>query len=323
MLRNQGHEVSGISLDPQSKSLFSMARLHEIYNFDLRVDLRDLVKLKSALKIIEPDVVIHLAAQPLVGKSYLEPLDTFESNVMGTINILEAAKLLPEIKCMLVITSDKVYKNFGKKEGYDESDMLGGHDAYSASKSAADIAAQCWSSNFVNFPLAIARAGNVIGGGDWAEKRIVTDLVNALEKKVNLELRYPHAVRPWQHVLDCLSGYICLIEFMLKNKQGGIWNFGPKSSNSKTVTEFANLFISFWSKEKDFINIESSKNNSLKETEVLILNSSKSREILGWDEKLDFQTSIAWTVDWYKKLNVETARELCINQIIEYNKINI
>lgn len=298
MLEMQGHTVSGISLDPIEKSLFNQAELHKIFEHDLRIDIRDGVAIKQAIKKINPEVIIHLAAQPLVRESYRIPVETFETNVIGSLNILDATKELSNLKAVLIITTDKVYKNFNHLRGYVESDELGGDDPYSASKAAADLATQSWIKSFATIPIAIARAGNVIGGGDWAQDRIIPDLVNAYSNKKLPTLRYPEAIRPWQHVLDCINGYLLLIENMLKNKVGGEWNFGPELEDKYTVgdltSKVATLYGvtgSFWKNEKI---------SQPHEAGYLLLDSQKSRSELNWSDRLNFEMSVAWSVDWYK-----------------------
>jgi CDP-glucose 4,6-dehydratase len=204
----QGHTVSGISLDPDSKSVYVDARLSSIFSNDLRVDIRNRDSLRRAVEKISPDVIIHLAAQPLVLYSYLHPQETFDTNVMGTINLLETTRTLKDLRAVLIVTTDKVYRNRNHLRGYVEADELGGIDPYSASKAAADIAAQSWIESCAEIPITIARAGNVIGGGDWASDRIIPDLVRAYSANRKPVIRFPHAIRPWQHVLDCLNGYL-------------------------------------------------------------------------------------------------------------------
>jgi CDP-glucose 4,6-dehydratase len=256
MLEMQGHTVSGIALDPPAKSLFNQAELSPIFKHDLRLDIRDRAAMKQAVEMIDPEVIIHLAAQPLVRESYRIPVETFDTNVLGTLNILEATRELKHLKAALIITTDKVYKNHNHLRGYVETDELGGDDPYSASKAAADIAAQSWIKSFAKVPMAIARAGNVIGGGDWAQDRIIPDLVNAYSSGILPTLRYPNAIRPWQHVLDCLNGYLKLINHQLSSGVGGEWNFGPDLAEKHSVGDLVTTFAEKWGRTGLLWNLE-------------------------------------------------------------------
>jgi CDP-glucose 4,6-dehydratase len=312
MLEMQGHTVSGIALDPPAKSLFNQAELSPIFKHDLRLDIRDRAAMKQAVEMIDPEVIIHLAAQPLVRESYRIPVETFDINVLGTLNILEATCELKNLKAALIITTDKVYKNHNHLRGYVESDELGGDDPYSASKAAADIAAQSWIKSFAKVPMAIARAGNVIGGGDWAQDRIIPDLVNAYSVGYLPTLRYPDAIRPWQHVLDCLDGYLKLINHQLSIGVGGEWNFGPTLGERHAVAELAGHVASqFGLTEKSW---QLSGETQVQESNYLLLDSTKARTALSWNDKLDFECSINWTIEWYR-IGIENCREFTISQI--------
>lgn len=322
MLQIQGHTVSGISLDPLEKSLFQATQLNSIFEHDLRLDIRNANELARAVKRIKPEVIIHLAAQPLVRESYKDPLGTFETNVLGTLNLLEATRGLRELKATLVITTDKVYKNRNHLRGYVESDELGGDDPYSASKAAADIATQSWVKSFATTPVSIARAGNVIGGGDWAKDRIIPDLVNAYSANQFPTLRYPNAIRPWQHVLDCLSGYQKLVDKMLLDGTSGEWNFGPPLQEKHTVAELVQVFANSWgiSNNQEAWNLE--RTEQPHEAGYLLLDSIKAREKLGWNDKLNFAKSINLTAAWFKESGVENPLDVTINQIREFFAIN-
>ena len=322
MLQMQGHRVSGISLDPLEKSLFNQARLGSIFENDLRIDIRKPKELSLALKKIDPEVIIHLAAQPLVRESYKNPVGTFETNVLGTLNVLEATKELQNLVATLIITTDKVYKNHNHLRGYVETDELGGDDPYSASKAAADIATQSWVKNFAITPVTIARAGNVIGGGDWATDRIVPDIVNAYSSNQLPTLRYPNAIRPWQHVLDCLNGYLKLVDKMISHGISGEWNFGPSLKEKHTVVELVQAFAKSWgfSINQEFWKIEDDKQPH--EAGYLLLDSSKAREELEWQDKLTFDDSISLTATWFKMTKVENPLNVSIKQINEFLSIN-
>ena len=239
-----------------------------------------------------------MAAQALVRESYKDPIGTFETNVIGTLNTLEAMKNTKSIKAALIITTDKVYKNVNKLEGYIESDPLGGDDPYSASKAAADLAAQSWINSYASFPIAIARAGNVIGAGDWAKDRLIPDLIDAYSKDKTPILRFPNSVRPWQHVLDCLTGYLSLIEYQLKFGLSGEWNFGPEIQVENTVVNVASRIALLIKSENT---LKQSIETNPDETGYLLLNSSKARNELNWKEKLDFERTLDWTFEGYQK----------------------
>jgi CDP-glucose 4,6-dehydratase len=323
MLKELGHDVSGVSLEPEKKSLFEQAKIYDLLKFDQRIDITNRKKVEKSFKEIKPDILVHFAAQSLVGKSYVDPLDTFNTNVMGTLNVLEAANRSDKIKAILLVTSDKVYKKIDREEHYfTETDSLGVSDPYGTSKAAADIAAQGLIKYFgEGVPTAIARAGNVIGGGDWASDRLVPDIVAALENNKTLLLRYPEAVRPWQHVLDCLNGYLHLINMQLTNKVGGEWNFGPNFGPLVNVQNFVDQFVTQWGKkEQIWIRDTASQND---ETKILQLNSSKARSYLGWQEKMSFEVGIQNCVEWYKRYKFENIRDLTMGQISNYFAMNV
>jgi CDP-glucose 4,6-dehydratase len=319
MLQMQGHTVSGISLDPLEKSLFNQATLSEIFANDVRLDIRNREELVRTIEKIDPEVIIHLAAQPLVRESYKFPVETFETNVIGTLNVLEATRHLKNLKATLVITTDKVYKNHNHLRGYVETDELGGDDPYSASKAAADIATQSWIKSFATSPMAIARAGNVIGGGDWASDRIIPDLVKAYSTGDLPILRYPDAIRPWQHVFDCLNGYLALVNAQLSTGVGGEWNFGPDLAQKHSVAELVATFARCWG----VLGSQSWKSDGAEhphEAGYLLLDSTKARKELGWIDKLGFEETINWTVDWYKNSDNHSIRSLCENQINRFER---
>jgi CDP-glucose 4,6-dehydratase len=322
MLQMQGHTVSGISLDPPEKSLFNQANLSNLFQNDLRIDIRNSAELSSAVKKIDPEVIIHLAAQPLVRESYKDPVGTFETNVLGTLNLLEATRVLTGLRATLVITTDKVYKNRNHLRGYLENDELGGDDPYSASKAAADIATQSWVKSFATTPVAIARAGNVIGGGDWATDRIIPDLVNAYSSNKMPTLRYPYAIRPWQHVLDCLNGYMKLVDSMISHGVSGEWNFGPDLKDKHEVLELVKVFAKAWGVQ------ESDSAWTLEETEqpheagYLLLDSNKARKSLSWSDLLSFSDSIDWTANWFKTSQTNDPLQVTTNQIEKFLAIS-
>jgi CDP-glucose 4,6-dehydratase len=299
LLHSRGHKISGISLAPEKNSLYDRVHLENFLENDIRCDIRDSEKLADHFKKINPDVVIHLAAQALVRESYKSPLATFETNVLGTLNVMKASQQIEGLTAQLIITTDKVYKNINKPEGYIETDALGGQDPYSASKAMADIAAQSWLSSFDNPPSAIARAGNVIGGGDVCGDRLIPDLINSYSIGMTPKLRAPNSIRPWQHVLDCLNGYLLLIDAIIKGTGSGEWNFGPNDNEINTVADVAEIAGSIWGMETKW---EQDEGLHPHEANLLLLNSEKARTKLEWKDKLDFNESVTWTTNWY--LNV-------------------
>ena len=300
LLGERGHKVSGISLNPEEDALFTRAIAAEYLENDIRCDIRESKKLESHFNDVNPDIVIHLAAQALVWESYINPMDTFETNVIGTLNILKASQQISDLKAQLIVTTDKVYKNLNKKTGYLETDTLGGQDPYSASKAMADLAAQSWMASFDNPSSAIARAGNVIGGGDVCADRLIPDLINSYTSGVVPKLRAPNSIRPWQHVLDCLNGYLMLVDALIEKNTDGAWNFGPDEKQLKTVADVANIAGTIWGAEKSW---ENDLGNYPHEASLLVLNSNKARTELGWSDKLSFEESVTWTINWYKNVH--------------------
>lgn len=313
MLVAQGHTVSGQSLDPFPGSLFERAQLADILELDNRIDIRDVDATRAALISAKPDVVIHLAAQPLVRTSYENPRETFSTNVMGTMNVLEAIGHTESVRASLIITTDKVYRNENRFDGYCEDDPLGGDDPYSASKAMADLLTQSWMKSFRKAPIAIARAGNVIGGGDISKDRLIPDLVSAFQMGEAALLRYPGAVRPWQHVLDCLNGYQVLVNRLLKGSGAGAWNFGPTVMSELPVSEIADIVVEAWGNGASWVRDKSAHPH---EAEFLALNSDKARRELDWADKLDVREAVEWAVRWVKDTDAgASAKEVCAQQI--------
>jgi len=324
-LNELGAEVTGISLDPYSeKDNFVLANVKNHIN-DLRGDIRDGNFIKDIFKHYQPDIVLHLAAQPLVRLSYQMPVETYETNVMGTINILEAIRFSETVKVGVMVTTDKCYENKEQIWGYRENEPMGGYDPYSSSKGAAEIAIASWRRSFFNpeqyekhgKSIASVRAGNVIGGGDWALDRIIPDCVRALEDGQVINIRSPKAVRPWQHVLEPLSGYLLLAMKMWNNptKYCEGWNFGPRSESVETVWDIANKVVENYGKGslQDLSNP-----NALHEAKLLMLDISKAKFELGWEPRMDINNTIALTIDWYKRYNKEDVYSLCLEQIENY-----
>lgn len=314
MLKELGHKVSGVSLDPLPGSLFELGNVEKLLEHDVRVDIRNLKELEDAFALISPDVVMHLAAQPLVRESYLDPRGTMESNVIGTMNMLTAVGNTSSVKAHVVITTDKVYKNIDQIWGYKEIDPLGGDDPYSASKAMADILTQSWIKSFGGPPTAIARAGNVIGGGDVSKDRLLPDLIRGYSEGEIPELRFPDAVRPWQHVLDCLNGYIALSTKLLKGEGTGEWNFGPDTNSFVSVGVVASIVAKMHGVEKDPWTVTES--HQPHEANLLALDARKAELQLDWGNKLSFMESLQWTVEWHQRLKSgDDALELTKQQI--------
>ena len=321
-----GAKVSGYSLKPNMRSSFyNIINLNKhIYSSTIG-DIRDYNKLKKSISNFSPDFIIHMAAQPLVRESYLNPKYTYEVNTLGTVNILNILKEVNFVKSALIVTTDKVYFNDNKKEYFKENDLLGGADPYSNSKSCAELAVNSYNYSFFKekkICVATARAGNVIGGGDFSKDRIIPDYLRSLMKNKKLFLRSPNSIRPWQHVLDPLYGYLLLLMKLYKKQiiSGSSFNFGPNKSSNKSVSEVINLI------NKNFDNsvkIIKKKNNlrKYKESKVLMLNSDKSKKMLRWKSKYNLEQSIKLTSTWFKQFNDKKNQnilEVTQDQIREY-----
>ena len=319
-LTSQGHEVYGLSLDPEPGSLFELAEITGVCSVDQRGDIRDPEIVKAAVKNSEPDVVVHMAAQPLVLDSYKRPRWTMETNVMGTLNVLEAVGLQKNVKGLLVVTTDKVYRNLNQRKGYLESDPLGGNDPYSASKAMADILTHSWAKSFSDTRTAVARAGNVLGGGDVSPDRLLPDIIANLRASTVPVLRHPDAVRPWQHVLDCLNGYQTLIDaLVLENQEvdfDGGWNFGPDSESFISVGELTTAAMKGWGATGSWILDSTEKQH---EAQMLVLDSSRAETALGWKNLLEVENALSWTLDWHRAVDSGlSARDVTTHQITEF-----
>lgn len=321
-LRELGAEVIGYSLDPYTeKDNFVLSHLSEKI-VDIRGDIRDRKHLKKVFDKYQPEIVFHLAAQPLVRLSYDIPVETYETNLMGTINILEEIRNCKNTKIGIMITTDKCYENKEQIWGYRENEAFGGYDPYSSSKGACEIAIQSWRKSFFNpkdyekhgKSLASVRAGNVIGGGDWAKDRIVPDCIRALEAGKDIEIRSPKSIRPWEHVLEPLSGYLLLGQKMMEDpiKYCEGWNFGPNLDAIVNVWDVAEKIVKNYGKGnlKDIFNP-----NALHEAKLLLLDITKSRFELGWKPTLTIDESIELTIEWYKRYVNEDVYKLCVEQI--------
>ncbi|SEK33764.1 CDP-glucose 4,6-dehydratase [Pseudomonas sp. NFIX51] len=304
-LHSLGAEVSGFSLDPATEpSLFELARVAEGIN-DQRGDLRDLGALLELIAEIQPEIVLHLAAQPLVREGYRDPLGTYSSNVMGTLNLLEAIRQVGGVRACVLVTTDKVYANQEWLWPYRENEALGGHDPYSSSKACCELLAQSYAASF--FPverhaehglaLATARAGNVLGGGDFAPERLIPDVLKAWSADEPVTLRYPQAVRPWQHALEPLAGYLQLAAGLYEQgpRFAGAWNFGPSEADMCSVGEVVELLAARWPAAPG-LRIEPSE---LHEAGLLRLDSSRARQLLAWQPRWSLQQCLAQTLDWH------------------------
>ncbi|AGZ36246.1 MULTISPECIES: CDP-glucose 4,6-dehydratase [Pseudomonas] len=304
-LRELGAQVTGFALDPGSEpSLFELARVGSDIT-DVRGDLRDLAALLEVVAEVQPEIVLHLAAQPLVREAYRDPLGTYSSNVMGTLNLLEAVRQVGGVRACVLVTTDKVYANQEWPWPYRENEALGGHDPYSSSKACCELLAQSYAASF--FPaakhaehglaLATARAGNVLGGGDFAADRLVPDVLKAWSAGEPVTLRYPHAVRPWQHALEPLAGYLLLAERLYQEgpAYAGAWNFGPGEQDMCSVGEVVNYLARQWP-EAPGLQVEPSE---LHEAGLLRLDSSRARQVLGWRTRWTLRECLGHTLDWH------------------------
>jgi len=300
LLNELGHEIHGYALDPVQGSLFERAQLNSLCSSDIRADIRDSDKLSQELSRVSPDVIIHLAAQPLVRYGYEHPEETFTTNINGTLNVLAASAKLTGLLAVLIVTTDKVYNNTSKTEGYVESDPLGGLDPYSASKAAADILTQSWAHSYPDYPIAIARAGNVIGGGDVSQDRLLPDVIKAFSESRTADIRNPKAVRPWQHVLDCLNGYLHLTDSVIHRGSRGAWNFGPDKESCKSVLEVVDLTKEAWGGSVDWNYTPDQA--APHEDSYLFLDSTKAKQGLHWRNRLTLSQAVRETIDWEKQI---------------------
>ncbi len=317
-----GATVSGIALDPvTSPNLFDAAGLGSLCQ-DHRLDLRNFEPVGKAMLAIQPDIVFHLAAQPLVRESYRLSRETFDINVMGSVNVFEAVRACPSVKALVHVGTDKVYENEEWDYGYRENDPLGGHDPYSASKAAAEIAFQSYLRSFF-YPVgpvkaASGRAGNVIGGGDWAKDRIVPDAIRALIKGEPVPVRNPNSTRPWQHVLEALSGYVTLGALLLQgdDRALGSWNFGPRAESIHNVKDLIDAMLPVWGKGSW---VHTGDPHAPHEAGALTLCIDKARQRIGWEPKWTFAETVHRTVNWYKGFHGgQSARDLCRDDIAAY-----
>lgn len=326
-LNELGAEVVGYALDVKSpEDNFALSGISDSI-VDIRSDIRDLDALKHVFEIYKPDMVFHLAAQPLVRLSYSEPRMTYETNVMGTINVLECIRESNSVKTAIVVTSDKCYKNVEQMWGYRETDPLGGYDPYSSSKACSEILTSSYTNSYFNpsdykkhgKAISSVRAGNVIGGGDWSIDRIIPDSIRSLSNNKPIYMRNPFSVRPWQHVLEPLSGYLLLGALMEGDgaKYSGAWNFGPDSASIITVKELVGKLINIWGEGKYIIAPDAGKQH---ESNLLSLDCTKARLGLNWVPRLDVDEALEYTVSWYKNYKSTDVYNICVSQIKSYGE---
>lgn len=324
-LHELGAKVIGYALDPYTeKDNFVLSGIGGKI-VDIRGDIRNRKKVNEVFEEYEPEIVFHLAAQPLVRLSYEKPLETYQTNIMGTIIILESIRNCASTKVGIMITSDKCYENKEQLWGYKETDPLGGYDPYSSSKGAAEIAVSSWRKSYFNpnqyqkhgKAVASVRAGNVIGGGDWAKDRIIPDCIRALENNMSIEIRNPKSLRPWEHVLEPLNGYLMLGEKMYNDpvNYSEAWNFGPDISSIVTVWEIAEKVVNKYGSGKL---VDKSNPKALYEAKILSLDSAKARFKLGWRPELDIDTTVSLTTQWYLRYKTENVYQLCLEQINKF-----
>ncbi len=319
-LVEMGARVTGISLPPISTpNLFALANISQITNSHY-VDIRDADAVSSIVKQTEPEIVFHLAAQALVRPGYGDPLGTFATNVLGTANILNALRRIDSVRAVVAVTTDKVYENLERIEPYRETDALGGYDPYSASKAASELVISSFRESYLTGQLtavASARAGNVVGGGDWSVDRLIPDAIRAWSKDIPLEVRRPNAVRPWQHVLEPLNGYLVLAESIYSDSSlVGAYNFGPDADGASTVRKVIEFANQAYGKGTVLWDV---KTDGLHETGLLSLEISKARSVLDVAPRWDLRQTIMRTIAWYKRQqNGGMARALCEADIAEF-----
>jgi CDP-glucose 4,6-dehydratase len=324
-LKLLGAEVCGIALAPDTvPSMFEL--IHGADNIlSHQFDVSDAGATQRVFRAFQPEIVFHLAAQSLVRRSYQRPWDTFMSNVMGTASVLEAARSVSSVRAIVVVTSDKVYKNRGTGNAFVESDQLGGDDPYSASKACTELVTESWRTSFFHSGnaarVASARAGNVFGGGDWCADRLLPDIVRAVSADQPVVLRNPTAVRPWQYVLEALSGYLMLGVRLAMGDAGFSegWNFGPQSSEAIDVADFAQRVVRIWGKGSVVLRPDP---GAPKEAHTLRLDSAKSMHRLGWKAVLPLEDAIDWSVGWYREVLASPSRaaEITTSQIKAFSE---
>ena len=322
MLAGFQARLAGYALPAEPVSLFRQAELATLFAQHDEQDIRDADRLAAAVQQFAPELIIHLAAQPLVRRSYAQPQETWSSNVMGTVNVLEAARHCQAVQAVLVVTSDKCYQNQNWPWGYRESDRLGGHDPYSASKAASELVVHSYRQSYFadSGPLlASARAGNVIGGGDWSEDRLIPDVVRGIQQGEPVSIRNPLATRPWQHVLSCLDGYLALCERLLAGEKNfaQAFNFGPSAADNQTVLHVLQGMQTSW---PAVCWQQQAEAGAVHEAALLALDATLAHQQLGWMPRLSLAQSLQWTAHWYQQVLAQpaAARSLSQQQIAAY-----
>jgi len=320
-LNRLGAKVVGFSLKKYPNDfVYRKTNLSKIIFADERGDINDYKRLKWVFDKYRPEIIFHLAAQTIVRLSYDKPIGTLNTNIMGTINVLECIKNTPSVKAAVMVTSDKCYKNKEQIKPYKEGDELGGYDPYSCSKACAELVIDCYRKSFFNNSLklvASVRAGNVVGGGDFGKDRLVPDCIRALIKGKEIKIRNPDSIRPWNFILDALYGYLLVGQKLLEGKKefAGAWNFAPDSTSMITVNEIVDLVIKSWGKGKW---VHSGTDEKTHETKLLNLDATKAKTLLNWSPKFNIKETIKNTVEWYKKCEVDNAYDLCVTQLNKY-----
>ena len=323
-LQRLGAKVTGVALAPDTEpSLFALAVADGTASH--LVDIRDLAALRVCFEAAQPEIVLHLAAQALVRASYADPVGTYATNVMGTVNVLEAARHTASVRAVVVVTSDKAYENREWPWAYRETEAMGGYDPYSNSKGCAELVVSAYRRSFLaqsGVCMASARAGNVIGGGDWSVDRLIPDIVRAFGRSQSVEIRSPGAVRPWQHVLEPLAGYLVLAQHLCEadgTTFAEAWNFGPTDEDCRAVSYVIDQVAEHWGGDARW---HLSAAPQPHEATFLKVDSSKARARLGWDRRLRLDQALAWTTDWYRKHGEgASARDLTLAQIDAYGQL--
>ena len=322
-LQHMGAQVKGFALNPPSTpSLFECAKVAGGMQSDIG-DIRHREVIANSMRAFNPDILIHMAAQPLVRLSYREPVETYATNVMGTLHVFEAARQCPNLRAIVNITTDKCYENREWEWGYRENEPMGGHDPYSNSKGCAELVTSAYRKSFFSAPgtpaLASVRAGNVIGGGDWAEDRLIPDILKAFENKQPVVIRNPHATRPWQHVLEPLRGYFMLAEQLYnddKKQFADGWNFGPVEDDAKPVQWIVEKMVGMWGSGASW---QLDAGQHPHEANYLKLDISKVKKHLGWHPSWGLQTALQQIIEWHQAwLSGQVMQQTCLNQINEY-----
>lgn len=324
-LQDCGAILAGYALAPNTKpNLFDAALVADGME-SIIGDLRDLEKITKAMSDFSPDVVIHMAAQPLVRLSYMNPVDTYSTNVMGTVNLLEAVRRTPSVKAVVNVTTDKCYENKEWIWGYRENEPMGGYDPYSSSKGCSELVTAAYRNSFFNYSgstkIASARAGNVIGGGDWAEDRLIPDVLKAFENSEPVVVRNPSATRPWQHVLEPLSGYLVLAEHLYNDgdKYAEAWNFGPEDGDAQPVRVIIEYLVEYWGAGASWIHDESEQPH---EAQLLKLDISKSKKLLQWGPTWTLYSALDCIVEWHKEwLKDGDVKQISLEQIHRFENL--